>query len=134
MKKSDIEENILQLDHRNIFQKSENEEGEETFLLQADFVDPVGEDGIFEAGIKFNFRDIKNNFLVEEMDHEDHCTALPEYNDNLTYFENIYEVYSIFGVKKGHFSFQLGLRVEHSDITTRLENENTNNDRNYTDF
>lgn len=134
MEKSDIEENILMLDHRNIFQKSENEEGEETFLVQADFVDPVGEDGIFEAGIKFNFRDIKNNFLVEEMDHEDHWSVLPEYNDNLTYFENIYAAYSIFGDKRGPFSYQLGLRIEHSDITTRLENENTNNDRSYTDF
>src|SRR5690625_1762554 len=41
MEKSDIEETILQLDPRNIFQKSENEEGEETFLLQAEFVEEL---------------------------------------------------------------------------------------------
>ena len=131
---SDIEENIFHTNRRNIFQRSENEEGEETFLLQADYTDPVGQDGMFEAGIKVNLRDIKNNFLVEEMNEEDQWGILPGYNDNLTYFENIFAAYSIYGNKSGQFSYQVGLRVEHSDITTRLENENMNNDRNYTDF
>lgn len=131
---SDIEENIFHTDPRNIFQRSENTEGEETFLLQADYTDPVGEDGMFEAGIKVNLRDIKNNFLVEEMNEENQWAALPGYDDNLTYFENIFAAYSIYGNKKGQVSYQLGLRIEHSDITTRLENENLNNDRNYTDF
>jgi len=131
---SDIEENIFHTNRRNIFQRSENEEGEETFLLQADYTDPIGQDGMFEAGIKVNLRDIKNNFLVEEMNEEDQWGILPGYNDNLTYFENIFAAYSIYGNKSGQFSYQVGLRVEHSDITTRLENENMNNDRNYTDF
>lgn len=130
---SDITESFLTTMEDDLLQHSFNREGEENFLFQLDYIDPIGKEGVFEAGLKANIRDVSNEFQVTQFNEFDEWEILSDFDDNLTYFENIYAAYAIFGNKWNNISYQLGLRVEHSDITTRLENEGTDNSRQYTD-
>src|SRR5690606_15025298 len=131
---SDITESYLTSMEPDLLQNSFNREGEENFLIQIDYVDPVGGEGMFEAGFKANIRDVSNDFQVTQLNQYNEWEILPEYDDNLTYFENIYAGYAIYGNKWNKISYQFGLRLEHSDITTRLENEGRDNNRRYTDL
>ena len=131
---SDITERYLTTMEDDLLQHSFNREGEENFLVQLDYIDPVGNDGVFEAGLKANIRDVSNDFQVTQFNEFNEWEILPEFDDNLTYFENIYAGYAIYGNKWNKISYQFGLRLEHSDITTRLENEGRDNNRKYTDF
>ena len=47
-------------------QRSDNNEGEKSLLLQADYVHPFGKEGKFEIGYRGSFRGIDNKYLVEE--------------------------------------------------------------------
>ncbi|PZD79339.1 TonB-dependent receptor domain-containing protein [Mesonia sp. K7] len=85
------------------------------FLLQADYVLPMGE-AQFEAGFRSNYEE-------EELDYE-----LKEFgvlNDTLTnvftYTENVNALYSQYGNKFGDFSFLLGLRLEQTIMKGELE-------------
>ncbi|WP_236975984.1 TonB-dependent receptor domain-containing protein [Membranihabitans maritimus] len=131
---SDITEEIINTSEGALEQNSRNREGEENFLLQLDYVDPVGKEGQFEAGFKANLRDVTNNYLVEQLNENNNWIPLEGFDDNLIYLENIYAAYAIYGNKYKAFSYQFGLRVEHSDITTELIKEGLENDRNYTNF
>lgn len=131
---SDITESYQTTMENDLYQSSFNREGEENFLFQVDYIDPIGTEGKFEAGIKANIRDVSNDFQVTQLNDFNEWEILPEYDDNLTYFENIYAGYAIYGNKLNKISYQFGVRLEHSDITTRLENEGRDNNRKYTDF
>ncbi len=116
-----------------IEQRSTNTEDEITFLAQTDYVHPISKDGKIEAGLKASFRNIDNDFKVEELE-ENIWTVLPDFDDRLNYVENIYAAYLMAGNKKNRFSWQAGLRVEHSDIRTELVDSEQTNDRKYTNF
>ena len=56
------------------------------------------------------------------------------FSNNFNYDENIYASYAIFGNKANKFSYQLGVRMEITDIQTELEQTGELNDKNYTDL
>ncbi len=122
---SDAENAVL------LLQRSRNTEDERNFLFQTDYTHPFGENGMLEAGLKATLRGIENDFLVEEQNDANEWVALPSFDDQLGYDENIYAAYVMGGTKIDKLSFQLGLRAEYSDITTTLLASNTRNTRNY---
>lgn len=115
-----------------------------TYLIQADYVLPIGEDSQFEAGYRGNFRNTITDYrlFTENLD-----TGTFEIDELLTnvfdYTENIQAVYTQYGTKFGDFSFLLGLRLENTvlkgDISSELSDEdllefigvNPNFDKNY---
>ena len=114
----------------DLLQRSDNKESEKQLLLQADYVHPIGKEGKFEAGWRSTFRAIDNDFLVREL-VDDEWISLPGLSNNFEYDENIHAAYLIYGNKQGRFSWQLGLRPELSQVSTRLLQTNEINDRNY---
>lgn len=117
----------------DIKQRSENEEGQRTWSIQADYIHPLGKDHQFETGYRSTFRNIQNDYLVEEegaMGWE----SLPGLSNNFNYQENIYALYAVYGNKYGKFSYQAGLRGEYSDVRTELVQTAEINDRQYFDL
>jgi outer membrane receptor protein involved in Fe transport len=114
-----------------LYQRSSNTEDQRNILIQSDFIVPVGEDGKFETGFRNTFRRIDNVFLVEEIDFDGQFEALPGFDNDFTFLENIYAGYVMFGNETGPWGYQLGLRLEYSDITTELINTNEVNRRDY---
>lgn len=133
---SDIERNNRILDEE-LFQRTNNDEAYGTFILQTDYVHPVKNEGKFEAGLRSSFRNVSNDYTVEELvdgvwenfvSFTDTTLSLSNVFD---FQENIHAAYGTFGQKLGNFSFQAGLRAELSDISTELKVTNENRDTTY---
>lgn len=112
------------------FQREEvfTEEKENEYLVQADYVLPLGEDGRFEAGYRDSFQNRRTDYILNQ---EDIATGDLFVNDTISnifdYTEHVTAIYSQYGTKFGKFSFLLGLRLENTrlkgDIDSRLTEE-----------
>lgn len=124
---SDINPDIIE-------QRSGNIENERNWLLQADYILPLGENGQFEAGWRSTLRYIKNAFSVEQLNSEGIWQIVGDFDNDMRYDELIHAAYALYGNKVSAFSYQLGLRAEHSDITTELLKTQERNPRKYTNL
>ena len=124
-----LDENYIVTDQTNpepfqIEQEFTTEKQKE-YLVQADYVLPLGEDSRFEAGYRGNFENQNTDYILEQEDLESGEMVV---NDTITnifdYTENVNAFYTQYGSKFGKFSFLLGLRLEHTqlkgDINSRL--------------
>jgi len=117
-----------------LFQRSLNEEFDRGWLIQADYVHPFGSDGKLEVGFRNSIRRIGNDYLVEELNDMGEWENLEGFSNEFNYDEDIYATYAMLGNKAKKFSYQLGVRMEITDIQTELENTGEVNDKKYTDF
>lgn len=128
-------ETYLPTGDADLVQASDNTEGEKQWLFQLDYVNPIGKDGKFEIGLRSSIRDIENDYEINELDDNvwqpvTDVTGKPLSN-NFQYDEDIHAIYAIIGNKKGKFSYQFGLRGEHSHVVTQLIETREVNDRSY---
>lgn len=114
----------------NIFQMTTNNESEDSWLFQTDYVHPFGKEGKFETGAKISLRTLHSDYLLEDSLNGAWITNTI-FNNYLIYTENIYATYIMAGNKSGKFSYQGGLRAEYSDVTTNLVETNEINQRQY---
>ena len=116
-----FDKNDHQTDDPDSLQRSQNRESNSRFSIQLDYIKPFSKDSKFELGYRSSFRNIDNDFLVEEQnDISKDWEPLPDFNNHFIYTENIHSLYTQYGNKMGKFSYQIGLRVEYSDVTTEL--------------
>jgi len=112
-------------------QTAPNDETERQWIGQLDYIHPFASDGKFEAGFRTSFRDMTNDYVVNDMDDNGVETPIPGLDNKFVYNENINAVYSIIGNKSNNFSYQVGLRAEWTDIETILEETQERDPRNY---
>ncbi|MEY2760547.1 MAG: hypothetical protein RLZZ96_447 [Bacteroidota bacterium] len=115
----------------SLVQKALNDEFERQWILQADYVNPIGKDAKLEMGLRTSFRNMINDFIVTEQQPSGIFTVVRGLNNVFNYQENISAAYLIFGNKAKKFSYQFGLRAETTDIQTELEETKEKNPRNY---
>ncbi|MDF2156891.1 TonB-dependent receptor [Algoriphagus sp. CAU 1675] len=118
----------------DLVQTSLNDEYENQYLLQLDYVKPISKEGKFETGLRTSFREMKNDFIVKEKDESGNFLPLPGLDNIFLYNENILAAYGILGNKTGNWSYQGGLRAEHTDVETILAETNERNPRKYTNL
>jgi ferric enterobactin receptor len=114
-----------------ILQKSLNDESEKQWLFQFDYVKPIGAEGKFETGIRTSFRNMVNDYLVNQLDASGSYVPLPGLDNIFLYDENIHAAYGILGNKSKNISYQAGLRAEWTDVKTTLKETGQENPRNY---
>lgn len=114
-------------------QKIDSDEIQKRFLIQSDYVLPIGENQQVELGFRINKDDRENDYkFYDENDEGDFII-----NDSLTNFfeydEMITAAYGQYGNKFGKFSALLGLRVEGTDIDIRSTGKDIDslNQKNY---
>lgn len=99
-------------------------EDQNEYLVQVDYVLPIGENAQFEAGYRGNFENEITDYSLFE---ENLDTGNFELNELLTnifdYSENVNAFYSQYGNKFGQFSFLLGLRLENTQLKGKLSSE-----------
>jgi ferric enterobactin receptor len=115
-------------------QRSLNDEWEKQYLLQLDYVKPIGSEGKFETGIRSSFRNMVNDYVVSERNASGGLDPLPGLDNVFEYDENIHAAYGILGNRSGKLSYQGGLRAEWTDVTTILRETGQRNPRNYGNF
>jgi outer membrane receptor protein involved in Fe transport len=116
---------------RSLVQTSINDEFEKQYLIQIDYTKPIGSEGKLETGIRSSFRNMENDFVVEEQNEQGIFEPMPGLDNIFLYRENIHAVYGILGNKTKKFSYQGGLRTEWTDIKTTLVETDEENPRNY---
>jgi outer membrane receptor protein involved in Fe transport len=100
-------------------------------LVQIDYVLPIGENSQFELGHKSDLQDLDSDFRVRD----GNGNTLPSDPSNAINFkQDIYAFYSQFGSKIDKFSYLLGIRTEITEIDLLLINNNTFNEKNYTEW
>ena len=100
-------------------------EDQNEYLIQADYVLPIGEESQFEAGYRGNFENEVTDYkLFQENDLGDF--VLNESQTNIfDYTENVQALYTQYGTKFGDFSFLLGLRLENTNLKGKIDSELT---------
>ncbi len=114
----------------DLFQRSSSDQLNRRWLAQADYVQPFGKQGRFEAGLRSTWRYIANDYLVEEL-RDEAWVSLETLSNDFRYDEIIHAAYAMAGNKLGRFSYQLGLRFEYSDVRTELQQTSEVNHRRY---
>ncbi len=117
-----------------LIQRVSNDEGEKRLMVQADYVHPFAEKASFEVGYRSTFRDIKNVYLVEEENDQGVFIELDTFSTDFAYDENVHAFYGIMGDELGKISWQTGLRIENTDISTFFEETNETLNWNYTNW
>lgn len=100
-------------------EKIDSDEKQKRFLIQSDYVLPIGENQQVELGFRINKDDRSTDYqFYNENDDGDFIL-----NDSLTNFfeydEMVSAAYGQYGNKFGKFSALLGLRIEGTDIDIR---------------
>jgi outer membrane receptor protein involved in Fe transport len=103
--------------------QSADGEGKNTnFTFQTDYVNPLGETGKMEVGIRAAIRDVQNqnlNYLQNPITGE--LVPIAAVNANFQYTERVYAAYSTYSNKVGkNFTYLLGLRMESSEYEGKL--------------
>lgn len=102
-------------------QRSYNEEAERNTLLQLDYIHPFnGGKGKFEAGYRGTLRQIQTDYSVEEFINNTEWVNYRNFSNTFQYDENIQALYALVGNHMGKISYELGLRMEYTDIRTEL--------------
>lgn len=117
--------------YKTSLQNSLNDEWEKHFLVQADYTKPIGKEGKFETGLRSSFRNMTNDYVVNDIDDSGAETPLEGLDNIFVYNENIHAVYGILGNKQRKISYQAGLRAEWTDVKTTLKKTDETNPRNY---
>lgn len=116
---------------KTFLQKSLNDEFERQWLFQLDYIQPIGNEGKFEAGLRSSFRNMVNDYIVTQRATDGSFNTIAGLDNIFVYDENIHGVYGILGNKTGKVSYQAGLRAEWTDVTTTLKETNERNPRDY---
>jgi len=116
---------------KGIIQNSLNDESEKQYLLQLDYIKPIGKEGKLETGFRTSFRKMTNDYVVAELDSTGTYVPLPNLDNVFFYDENIHAAYGILANKTKRFSYQAGLRAEWTDVKTTLEKSGEVNPRQY---
>ena len=100
-------------------QRSSDDEGERRLITKIDYTYPISKTEKIELGYQGSFRNIKNNFIVEERTNND-WKVLTNVSNDFKYVENIFGVYGTYKNKKGNLGYQFGARVEYTDVLLSL--------------
>ena len=123
------------VDEPLLLQRSNNDEGQSSYNISVDYSQPLGsKDHKYELGYRTTIRDIRNNFLVEELDENEAWISNPDFSNDFEYDEDIHAVYGQYGNKFGKFGFQVGLRAEYAIIKTLLVNDGQSYERDSLNF
>jgi outer membrane receptor protein involved in Fe transport len=116
-----------------LVQRSDLVETNDNLVVQADYTRPVLSDGRLEVGYKSSIRNINNDYVVEEIQDGD-WAELPGLTNQFDYDEDIHALYATMGNKTKKFSYQFGVRLEATRISTELVETAERADKNYTNF
>ena len=95
---------------------------EKEFLLQADYVLPLGEDSQFEAGYRGDFENNNTDYELRTDEMVPGSLQLDLAQSNIfDYTENVNALYTQYGTKFGDFSFLLGLRLENTQLKGEID-------------
>ena len=118
----------------NVFSTSENT----TYLGKADYELPIGKLSKFEAGLRYDFTENNYDYAVDESKNNGGFVPLQAFTSKTLYTEKIGAAYGQFKSKIGKLGYQLGVRVENTnidiDFRSAREDKQVQKQKEYTGF
>ena len=111
-------------------QRATNEQDNRVAVLQTDFVEPLKGKQKLEAGLKYTYRKLGADYVFENLQNETYVLNTTISN-NFIYNERTGAAYVNFGNELKAFSYQVGLRTEHTTIDTDQRTTGQQNTRSY---
>lgn len=109
-----------------------------TYLGKADYELPLGELSKFEAGLRFDYTKNDYDYAVNESRNNSAFLPLADFTSKTLYTEKIGAAYGQFKSKIGNLGYQLGLRVENTnidiDFRSAREGKQVQKQKEYTGF
>ncbi len=102
-------------------------------VLQTDYKTPINKTMQIEIGAKYESRDISNYFKAEQLINGTFET-IDNIDNTLEYKEKITSAYLQMNAKKNQLSYQLGLRIEATDIQINASDISLNRNNKYTNL
>jgi len=100
---------------------------------QLDYVNPITKQYSIEAGAMYEIDNVGNNYEVRNDQLGTYVVDTSLTND-FKYNQKVLGGYFTASYEGSKWGVKLGLRVENTDLKTRLTNTNVENNRNYTNF
>ncbi|PQV50190.1 outer membrane receptor protein involved in Fe transport [Jejuia pallidilutea] len=101
-------------------------EDQTEYLIQADYVLPIGENARFEAGYRGRFENEITDYNLEQENLQDNTFFVNDTISNVfDYTQNVNAFYTQYGTKFGKFSFLLGLRLENTQLKGKIDSRLT---------
>lgn len=123
----------------NLIQNSRNNNGEDQLLAQLDYIHPFGEKAKFEVGFRYTDRSIFNNYRVEsDSTNTGDFEEVVDLTNEFSFDEQVLAGYGMLSNRMEKISWQLGIRLENTDLETLLkaptQQSDSSNNQNYFSF
>lgn len=109
-------------------------EKQKRYLIQGDYVLPLGESAQFEAGFRSNISKQETDYTLEIEQPTGEFEVDTGVSNLFFYDENVHAVYSQYGNKFGKFSALFGLRMEISEINVKVQGTSLDSNKKYTEL
>lgn len=106
-------------------EETTTKEDQKEYLIQADYVLPIGEESQFEAGYRGNFENEVTDYVLYQENDQGSLVINENQTNIFDYSENVQALYTQYGTKFGDFSFLLGLRLENTNLKGEITSELT---------
>ncbi|MGB5943503.1 MAG: outer membrane beta-barrel protein [Leeuwenhoekiella sp.] len=100
-------------------------EDQTEYLIQADYVLPIGQDSQFEAGYRGSVENEITDYRLLQEDAGGNLVVNERQTNIFDYTQNVQAVYTQYGTKIGGFSFLFGLRLENTNLAGEINSELT---------
>ncbi|MEQ8904426.1 outer membrane beta-barrel family protein [Ekhidna sp.] len=117
-----------------LYQRAVNDEIEERYMLQSDYIHPYAKDGRLEFGTRYTDRLVGNNYIVTERNESGVYEVDSTFSNEFEYEEDVLAVYGIVSNKLNKLSWQLGMRYEYTKLITYQKTNDIRNRQNYSNF
>lgn len=111
-------------------QRTRTDFGETEYTLGLDYVRPIGTSMSLELGGQYLYTDTGNDFSVSDRENNDFI-VVPELTNNFTFDQGVGAAYTTLSYESKSWGVKGGLRLEHTNVTTLLETNETESERNY---
>lgn len=107
-------------------------EDDTEYLLQADYVLPIGENAQFEAGYRGRFENsVTDYLLLEQLEAGGAFVRNDSLSNIFDFTQNVQALYTQYGNKFGDFSFLLGLRMENTVLKGEVTGEDVTSNQTF---
>lgn len=107
--------------------------GEARYYFNVDYTLPLSKEVTIEAGSQYVFNDVSNDFAVSDF-IASNWVENPDFTNVFEWQQGVLGVYGTAAYEGSRWGLKLGLRMEQTELNTRLINTNETNNRNFTNL
>ncbi len=114
-------------------QQTETAFNKADYTFKADYVKPLNKLYTLETGAQFVINDVGNDFEVRNLIGEQYVVS-EALTNNFEWNQDVLGLYATAAYEQSKFGVKAGLRLEHTNVNTLLQNTNETNEQQYTNF